>query len=90
MQVFSNGGLQADSRVIHFYDTAGTHFWHKLIIYSTVLGKTPPFLSPCADLLFAFCPALSAQCWGLYETFLSTKYLKNAKFEPTRGKQSDL
>jgi hypothetical protein len=51
--VFSNGGLQAGVIMIHFYDTACTHFWHR-IIDSFLLGKNPPFFSLCADLLLAF------------------------------------
>lgn len=39
MQVFLNGGLQVDFRVIYFYDIVCICFWYKLIIYGIVLGK---------------------------------------------------
>lgn len=47
MQVFSHGGLKAGVVMIQFNDTAYTPFWHKLIIYTALLGKTPPFFPLC-------------------------------------------
>lgn len=78
MQVFSNGGLQTGVVMIQFYDSACTHFWHKLIIYTALLGKTPP-LFPLCDLLFGLGLAFIVWSWDRWSTgvYFSSKYFRD-------------